>query len=147
MSLLDLGSVRRRRAGGAAHRSDSSSTAGRSKVELARGGGSGRRSGSYSQFGFAGVVWAWQGGGAAAGVYLSGYLIEKSLSIDNVFVWAVIFTYVGVPDRYQFRALFWGIFGALALRLLSSSSPASPLLERFDWVLYVFGVFLPCSPW
>ena len=59
---------------------------------------------------------AWWPGGAAAGEYLSGYLIEKSLSIDNVFVWAVIFGYFGVPDRYQFRVLFWGIFGALVLR-------------------------------
>ena len=61
-------------------------------------------------------VLGWVAGGAAAGEYLSGYLIEKSLSIDNVFVWAVIFAYFGVPRRYQFRVLFWGIFGALVLR-------------------------------
>ena len=57
-------------------------------------------------------------GGAAAGEYLSGYLIEKSLSIDNVFVWAVIFGYFGVPAEYQLRVLFWGIFGALVLRAI-----------------------------
>src|SRR6476620_1860265 len=90
--------------------------------------------------GFA-VVLAWVAGGAAAGEYLSGYLIEKSLSIDNVFVWAVIFTYVGVPDRYQFRVLFWGIFGALALRAMFIFAGVT-LLDRFDWVLYVFGAFL-----
>ena len=70
-----------------------------------------------------------------------GYLIEKSLSIDNVFVWAVIFAYFGVPDRYQFRVLFWGIFGALVLRAVFIFAGVA-LLERFDWVLYVFGAFL-----
>jgi tellurite resistance protein TerC len=90
--------------------------------------------------GFA-VVLGWIVGGAAAGEYLSGYLIEKSLSIDNVFVWAVIFTYVGVPGRFQFRVLFWGIFGALALRAAFIFAGVT-LLERFDWVLYVFGAFL-----
>ena len=61
------------------------------------------------------VILGWQGG-TAAGEYLSGYLIEKSLSVDNVFVWAVIFSYFAVPPKYQFRTLFWGIFGALVLR-------------------------------
>jgi tellurite resistance protein TerC len=90
--------------------------------------------------GFA-VVLGWFAGGAAAGEYLSGYLIEKSLSIDNVFVWAVVFAYVGVPGRYQFRVLFWGIFGALALRAVFIFAGIT-LLERFDWILYVFGAFL-----
>jgi tellurite resistance protein TerC len=80
-------------------------------------------------------------GGAAAGEYLSGYLIEKSLSIDNVFVWAVIFTAAGVPDRYQFRVLFWGVFGALALRAGFVLAGVT-LLETFEWILYVFGAFL-----
>jgi len=80
-------------------------------------------------------------GGAAAGEYLSGYLIEKSLSIDNVFVWAVIFGYIGVPDRYQFRVLFWGIFGALVLRAAMIFTGVA-LLARFEWVLYVFGALL-----
>jgi tellurite resistance protein TerC len=89
---------------------------------------------------FAGVL-AWWMGGRAAGEYLSGYLIEKSLSIDNVFVWAVIFGYFKVPARYQFRVLFWGIFGALVLRAVFIFVGVS-LLEAFDWVLFVFGGFL-----
>jgi tellurite resistance protein TerC len=86
------------------------------------------------------VMWGWHGG-AAAGEYVSGYLIEKSLSIDNVFVWAVIFSYFGVPKKYQFRVLFWGIFGALVLRAIFIFAGVS-LIERFDWILYVFGAFL-----
>jgi tellurite resistance protein TerC len=80
-------------------------------------------------------------GGAAAGEYLSGYLIEKSLSIDNVFVWAIIFGFIGVPDRYQFRVLFWGIFGALVLRAVLIFTGVA-LLAHFDWILYVFGALL-----
>ncbi|MGQ0805316.1 MAG: TerC family protein [Actinomycetota bacterium] len=87
------------------------------------------------------AVLAWWQGGGAAGEYLSGYLIEKSLSIDNVFVWAVIFGYFAVPAAYQFRVLFWGIFGALVLRALFIFAGVA-LLETFDWVLYVFGAFL-----
>ncbi|MGI9118534.1 MAG: TerC family protein, partial [Acidimicrobiales bacterium] len=64
---------------------------------------------------FTAVVYWWHGSQAAS-EYISGYLIEKSLSIDNVFVWAVIFSYFAVPKKYQFRTLFWGIFGALVLR-------------------------------
>jgi tellurite resistance protein TerC len=79
--------------------------------------------------------------GGAAGEYITGYLIEKSLSIDNVFVWAVIFSYFAVPREYQFRVLFWGIFGALALRAVFIFAGIA-VLERFEWVLYVFGVFL-----
>lgn len=86
------------------------------------------------------VILAWQGG-AAAGEYYAGYLIEKSLSIDNVFVWALIMGYFGVPQKYQFRVLFWGIFGALVLRALFIFGGVA-LLERFDWILYVFGAFL-----
>ena len=89
---------------------------------------------------FAGVL-AWAAGGAAAGEYLSGYLIEKSLSIDNVFVWAIIFATFGIPERYQFRVLFWGIFGALALRAAFILAGVS-LIQTFDWILYVFGAFL-----
>ena len=90
--------------------------------------------------GFTAVLALWAGGGAA-GEYISGYLIEKSLSVDNVFVWAVIFGYFGVPGRYQFRVLFWGIFGALVLRAIFIFAGVS-LIERFDWILYVFGAFL-----
>ena len=86
------------------------------------------------------VILAWQGG-QAGGEYLAGYLIEKSLSIDNVFVWAVILSYFKVPSQYQFRVLFWGIFGALVLRAVFIFAGVA-LIERFDFVLYVFGALL-----
>ncbi len=86
------------------------------------------------------VIWAWFGG-AAAGEYLSGYLIEESLSIDNVFVWALILAYFLVPAEYQHRVLFWGIFGALVLRATFIFAGIA-LIERFEWVLYIFGAFL-----
>jgi tellurite resistance protein TerC len=86
------------------------------------------------------VILGWQGG-TAAGEYLSGYLIEKSLSVDNVFVWAVIFSYFAVPARYQFRVLFWGIFGALVLRAIFIFAGVA-LLQRLDWLIFVFGAFL-----
>ena len=89
---------------------------------------------------FTGVMWAWHGGDAA-GEYISGYLIEKSLSIDNVFVWALIMSYFAVPRAYQFRVLFWGVFGALVLRFVFIFAGVE-LLERFEWMLYVFGGFL-----
>lgn len=80
-------------------------------------------------------------GGAAWGEYISGYLIEKSLSIDNVFVWAILFSTMKIPLRYQHRVLFWGIFGALVLRLIFILV-GSALIARFFWLLIVFGVFL-----
>ena len=84
--------------------------------------------------------------GQAAGEYLSGFLIEKSLSIDNVFVWAVIFSFFAVPREYQFRVLFWGIFGALVLRAIFIVA-GTELINRFDWILYVFGAFLLWTAW
>ena len=80
-------------------------------------------------------------GGAAFGEYLSGYLIEKSLSIDNVFVWSILFSAMKIPLRFQHRVLFWGIFGALVLRLVFILV-GSALIQRFAWILVVFGVFL-----
>src|SRR6187401_2935325 len=91
------------------------------------------------------VILAWQGG-QAGGEYYAGFLIEKSLSIDNVFVWAVIFSFFAVPREYQFRVLFWGIFGALVLRGVFIFAGVS-LIERFDWILYVFGAFLLYTAW
>jgi tellurite resistance protein TerC len=79
--------------------------------------------------------------GGAAGEYFAGYLIEKSLSIDNVFVWAVLFSYFAVPAQYQFRVLFWGVFGALVLRGIFIFAGVA-LIEAFDWILYIFGAFL-----
>jgi tellurite resistance protein TerC len=80
-------------------------------------------------------------GGAAAGEYYSAYLIEKSLSVDNVFVWALILSYFKVPPKYQHRVLFWGIFGALVMRAVFIFAGVA-LIEHFTWVLYLFGGFL-----
>ncbi len=86
------------------------------------------------------VVWgAW--GGQAGGEYITGYLIEKSLSVDNVFVWAIIMSYFAVPREFQFRVLFWGVFGALVLRFIFILVGVQ-LLESFEWMLFVFGGFL-----
>jgi tellurite resistance protein TerC len=80
-------------------------------------------------------------GGEAFGEYISGYLIEKSLSVDNVFVWAILFTAMAIPLKYQHRVLFWGIFGALALRAVFIFL-GSALIKQFTWVLVIFGAFL-----
>jgi tellurite resistance protein TerC len=89
---------------------------------------------------FTGVI-AIAFGGAASGEYISGYLIEKSLSVDNVFVWALILSFYKIPLKYQHRVLFWGIFGALALRAIFIFAGVA-LIEKFSWVLYLFGAFL-----
>ncbi|MGE5227499.1 MAG: TerC family protein [Planctomycetaceae bacterium] len=89
---------------------------------------------------FGAVVWWWQGA-ASAGQYLAGYLIEKSLSIDNIFVFALVFGYFAVPSRYQHRVLFWGVLGALVFRAAFIAAGAT-LLESFHWMIYVFGAFL-----
>jgi tellurite resistance protein TerC len=96
--------------------------------------------GKTSGVGPDGVVGVDQGA-KAAGEYISGFLLEKSLSVDNVFVWAVIFTYFAVPKMYQFRVLFWGIFGALVLRAIFIFA-GSALIEKFTVTLAVFGVVL-----
>jgi len=84
----------------------------------------------------------WKFLGPQPGVeFLTGYLIEKSLSIDNIFVIALLFAYFKVPDAYQHRVLFWGILGALAMRAGFILAGAA-LLERFHWIIYVFGGFL-----
>jgi len=90
--------------------------------------------------GFGAIVWsAW--GQAAAGEYYSGYLIELSLSIDNVFVWSLLLTYFAVPREYQHRVLFWGVFGAVTLRAVFIFAGVA-LVNKFEFVLVVFGVFL-----
>lgn len=73
--------------------------------------------------------------------YLSGYVIEKSLAIDNVFVWGLLFTTFAVPRRYQHRVLFLGVIGALAMRSVMIVG-GSALIKEFSWILYIFGVFL-----
>jgi tellurite resistance protein TerC len=94
---------------------------------------------------FTGVIFWWHGG-QAAGEYISGYLIEKSLSVDNVFVWAVILSYFAVPAKYQFRTLFWGIFGALILRAIFIFAGVA-LIESFEVTLAIFGAVLLYSAW
>ena len=73
--------------------------------------------------------------------YYTGYLIEKSLSVDNIFVFLLVFSYFKVPAEYQHKVLFWGIFGALVMRLIFIFVGVA-LLEQFDWIIYVFGAFL-----
>ena len=89
---------------------------------------------------FAGVIWVWLGS-TAAGEYIAGYVIERSLSVDNIFVFAVIFGYFNVPAAYQHRVLLWGIVGAVVFRIIFIAVGAS-LLDTFHWMIYVFGTFL-----
>jgi tellurite resistance protein TerC len=80
--------------------------------------------------------------GTQAGLeFLTGYLIELALSVDNIFVFVLIFAYFKVPQKYQHRVLFWGVFGALVMRGAMIGAGVI-LLERFDWIIYVFGAFL-----
>ena len=87
----------------------------------------------------AAIWWAY---GAEFGLqYFAGYIIEKSLAIDNVFVWAMIFSYFAVPRQYQHRVLFYGVVGALVFRAIFIAA-GSVLIASFAWILYVFGAFL-----
>ncbi len=87
-------------------------------------------------------VGVWQLMGAERGTqFLTGYLIEKSLSVDNIFVFALIFSYFAVPPIYQHRVLFWGILGALVMRAIFIAAGAI-LIAEFHWIVYVFGAFL-----
>lgn len=87
-------------------------------------------------------TWVWWYLGADSGMaYYTGFLIEKSLSMDNVFVIALIFGFLGIPRLYQHRVLFWGILGVIVLRALMIGLGAV-LVQEFAWILYVFGGFL-----
>ena len=87
-------------------------------------------------------VWVWWYLGAQSGTeYFTGFLIEKSLSMDNVFVIALIFTYFSIPRVYQHRVLFWGILGVIVLRAVMIALGAT-LVTQFSWILYLFGAFL-----
>jgi len=83
-------------------------------------------------------------GGEAMIQYITGYLLEWSLSVDNIFVIAVIFTYMKIPAQYQYRVLFWGIVGAIVLRGAMIAA-GSALIHAFDWMFYVFGAILLIS--
>ena len=89
---------------------------------------------------FGGWIW-WQVGETAAVQYVTGFVIEKSLAMDNVFVIAMIFGYFAVPRVYQHRVLFWGILGVIVLRAVMIGLGAT-LVQQFSWVLYIFAAFL-----
>ena len=89
---------------------------------------------------FNGWIWYWAGPTHAIH-FFTGYLVEWSLSMDNVFVFVVIFAFFGVPLKYQYRVLFWGILGAIVLRL-TFILVFGELLKRYEWIFYIFGAFL-----
>src|SRR5512139_1549546 len=89
---------------------------------------------------FNGGIWHFYGSQKAL-EFFTGYLIEKSLSVDNVFVFALLFSYFAVPARYQHKVLFWGILGALVMRAIMIAAGAA-LIAKFTWIIYVFGAFL-----
>lgn len=99
-------------------------------------------SAGYIALGLLFGAWVWWYLGATSGMnYLTGFIIEKSLAMDNVFVIAMIFTYFSVPRLYQHRVLFWGILGVIVLRAIMIGLGAT-LVSQFSWILYVFAVFL-----
>ncbi|HVF68887.1 MAG TPA: TerC family protein [Pyrinomonadaceae bacterium] len=83
----------------------------------------------------------WSHGSLSGKEFVAGYLIELSLSVDNLFVFLLIFSYFKVPAKFQHRVLFWGVLGALVMRITMIGLGAA-LIERFHWIIYVFGVFL-----
>lgn len=86
--------------------------------------------------------WVWWSMGATSGMeYFTGYALEKALSIDNVFVISLIFSYFAIPAKYQYRALLWGIIAVLVLRGIMIALGAA-LVQQYEWVLYIFGAFL-----
>lgn len=89
---------------------------------------------------FSFVIRAWKGDEAFA-QFLTGYVIEKSLSVDNLFVFLMVFSYFRVPDAYQHKVLFWGIIGALVMRAIFIAAGVA-LITKFHWMIYVFGGFL-----
>lgn len=87
-------------------------------------------------------AWLWWSMGPTSGMeYFTGYALEKALSIDNVFVISLIFSYFAIPAKYQYRALLWGILAVLVLRGIMIGLGAA-LVQQYEWVLYIFGVFL-----
>lgn len=91
-------------------------------------------------FAFAGLVWI-KGGGQNALDFITAYLLEKSLSIDNLFIFILVFSFFGIKLKYQHKLLFWGVFGALIMRVIFILAGAT-LLHQFAWLMFVFGVFL-----
>lgn len=96
----------------------------------------------YITLGLAFGGWVWWYMGPTEGLnYVTGFVVEKSLAMDNVFVIAMIFSYFAIPRLYQHRVLFWGILGVIVLRAIMIGF-GTALVDRFDWVLYVFAAFL-----
>lgn len=89
---------------------------------------------------FCGGIWLYEGNGKAM-EFLAGYLIEKSLSMDNLFVFLMLFSFFGIQRKYQHEVLFWGIFGALVLRSIFIFA-GTAIIHQFEWILGVFGAFL-----
>lgn len=92
---------------------------------------------------FAGILYYWKGSGDSM-LFLTGYVIEKSLSVDNLFVFLLIFGFFKVPDEYQHKVLFYGILGALVMRAFFIWAGIA-ILAKFTWVIYIFGAFLVFS--
>src|SRR4029077_9776734 len=90
--------------------------------------------------GFNALIWYWEGH-AKALEFLTGYLVEYSLSVDNILVFVLVFSYFAVPAAYQHRVLFWGILSALLLRGVMIGVGVA-FVETFHWALYLFGAFL-----
>jgi tellurite resistance protein TerC len=98
--------------------------------------------GGYMAIAMAFGAWVWWSRGVHAGLeFFTGYFIEQSLAMDNIFIIATIFGYFAVPRAYQHRVLFWGIIGAIVMRAIMIGLGAA-LVTQFNWVLYVFGAFL-----
>ncbi|MDP2206240.1 MAG: TerC family protein [Alphaproteobacteria bacterium] len=101
-----------------------------------------KMSGFYIGVGLLYGAWLWFELGAAQGsLYLTGFLVEKSLSLDNIFVISLVFGYFKIPRQYQHRVLFWGILGVIVLRGTTILLGAT-IIHKFEWVLYIFAAFL-----
>ncbi len=99
-------------------------------------------SGVYLTLGMLFGAWIWWQLGATASMnYVTGFAVEKALAMDNVFVMAMIFAYLGIPAKYQHRVLFWGILGVIVLRAVMIGAGAA-VVSQFSWVLHVFAIFL-----
>jgi len=92
---------------------------------------------------FNAIVWVWLGHQKAL-EFFTGYLVEKALSADNIFVFAVLFNYFAVPPEYRHRVLFWGVLGAIVFRLTFILA-GTALLKKFHWVVYIFGIIVIVS--
>lgn len=92
---------------------------------------------------FAGIVYYWKGSEKAI-EFITGYVIELSLSVDNLFIFILVFSYFHVPQQYQHKVLFWGILGALVMRVIFIFAGVA-LISKFHWIIYVFGVIIIVS--